>query len=89
MLKIQKILMPTDFSPAAAPALQWATDLALQFQATLLLLHVVPPSAYPLHNVGQLRGFPDLRQEILKRCREDLQAAVKQAGNVKGETPVL
>jgi nucleotide-binding universal stress UspA family protein len=89
MLQIQKILMPTDFSPAAVHALQWAADLARQFQATLLLLHVVPPSAYPLHNVGQLRGFPDLREEILKRCREELQTAAKQAAVAKVETKVL
>lgn len=89
MLKIQKIVMPTDFSPAAGHALQWAADLARQFQATLLLLHVVPPSAYPLHNVGQLRGFPDLREEILKRCREEIQGVAKQAGQGKVETLVL
>src|ERR1043166_1529686 len=89
MLKIQRILLPTDFSAPAAHALQWAVDLARQFQAGILLLHVVPPSAYPLHHLGQLRGFPDLRAELLKRCRDDLQALAQQAGDVRTEARVV
>jgi nucleotide-binding universal stress UspA family protein len=89
MLKIQKILLPTDFSAPAGLALQWASDLARQFQATLLLLHVVPPSAYPLHHIGQLRGFPDLRDELLKRCRDELQVIAQQSGIASVEARVV
>jgi nucleotide-binding universal stress UspA family protein len=38
-VKIQTILVPTDFSPDAGKALEWAVDLAKQFGATVHLLH--------------------------------------------------
>lgn len=42
MVKFTRILYPTDLSPAAAPALEYATSLARWYQATLTVLHVVP-----------------------------------------------
>jgi universal stress protein A len=45
--KIQKILFPTDFSPASEVVLRHATALARGNNATLLILHVEePPLAY-------------------------------------------
>jgi nucleotide-binding universal stress UspA family protein len=45
--KIQKILFPTDFSPASEVVLRHATALAKGNNATLLILHVEePPLAY-------------------------------------------
>ena len=42
MLPIRRIVCPTDFSPAAGRAVAEATQLGLQFQAELILVHVVP-----------------------------------------------
>jgi len=43
----QKILFPTDFSPASSEALRWATSLARDCGATLIIVHVEePPMAY-------------------------------------------
>ena len=43
----QKILFPTDFSPASQQALGWATSLARDTGATMLIAHVEePPMAY-------------------------------------------
>jgi nucleotide-binding universal stress UspA family protein len=89
MPKITTILFPTDFSPAADHALTWATDLAQRFDANLLLVHVVPPSAYPLHNIAQMQGFPNLRDEILKRCRQEIAAVATRVGKVRTEQRVL
>ena len=43
MLPCKKILCPTDFSDASAEALKAAGELAAQFSAELLLVHVLPP----------------------------------------------
>jgi universal stress protein A len=42
-----KILFPTDFSPASEHALRWATSLARDSGATICIIHVEePPMAY-------------------------------------------
>ena len=46
-MKADKILFPTDFSPASESALRWATSLARDTGARLLIVHVEePPTAY-------------------------------------------
>ena len=52
MTQIRKLLVATDFSPCAAAAVHLAIDLAKQFDAEILLLHVLPtlPAFY---------AFPD------------------------------
>ncbi|MGH2375766.1 MAG: universal stress protein [bacterium] len=40
-VKVKRILVPTDFSPGAEPALHWASALAGVFGAEMLLLHVL------------------------------------------------
>jgi nucleotide-binding universal stress UspA family protein len=41
--KIERILVPLDFSPASTEALDHAVSLAKQFRATVHLVHVYPP----------------------------------------------
>lgn len=83
MARIQTVLVPTDFSKPATHTLDWAADLARQFGARLVLVHVIPPSTYPLHNLAQIGAFPNLRDEVMKRCREDL---AEVAGKLQGVT---
>jgi nucleotide-binding universal stress UspA family protein len=46
-MKANKILFPTDFSEASQHALPWATSLARDTGATLVIMHVEePPMAY-------------------------------------------
>ena len=42
MLKIKKILCPTDFSQASFQGLDYAVELARLFEAELLVMHVLP-----------------------------------------------
>ena len=42
-MDIKRILVPVDFSQGSLNALTWARDLARQFDAELLLLHVIAP----------------------------------------------
>jgi nucleotide-binding universal stress UspA family protein len=41
MATFQTILLPTDFSETAMPAVEWAIELAATFNSQLLALHVV------------------------------------------------
>ena len=43
MLPLKKIVWPTDFSVPAYEGLKIATELAVQFSAEMLLVHVVAP----------------------------------------------
>jgi nucleotide-binding universal stress UspA family protein len=66
-MNARKILFPTDFSPASQEALQWATSLARDSGATLLIAHVEePPLAY---GGGELYygGDDEMTREELKR----------------------
>jgi universal stress protein A len=45
--KIQKIVVPTDFSLPAEKALKYAIPFARQFGATITLVHVVDGDRYP------------------------------------------
>jgi universal stress protein A len=45
-MKIRLILVPTDFSPSAAKALEYAIDFARLHRAQLLLVHVIEPMSY-------------------------------------------
>src|SRR2546430_16644166 len=50
--RLKRILAPTDFSPAAEPALQWATSLSAAFGAELGILHVLDVS------LARIAGLP-------------------------------
>lgn len=50
--KITRILAPTDFSPGAEPALQWAMHLADAFGAQVTILHAVDVT------LGAIAGLP-------------------------------
>ena len=48
MISIRRILVPTDFSDCALPAVRYAAELADKFSAELILLHVVPDAVLAL-----------------------------------------
>ncbi len=48
MIAIRRILVPTDFSACALPAVRYAAELADKFAAELILLHVVPDAVLAL-----------------------------------------
>ena len=47
MIKIERILYPTDFSDYCSHARPYAIDLAKTFEAKVTLMHVVPTELYP------------------------------------------
>ncbi len=48
MITIRRILVPTDFSDCALPAVRYAAELADKFSAELILLHIVPDAVLAL-----------------------------------------
>ena len=80
MALVSKILCPTDFSPSAAAAVDYAVALAKVFSASIQLIHVVQPTAYPMHNLATVAGFPNLRDELRKAVDRELEVARQRAG---------
>jgi len=67
-MKARKILFPTDFSPYGQEALRWATSLARDTGATLIIVHVEePPMAY---------GGGEMYLGAEEGDREELRAAL-------------
>ncbi|HHS14170.1 MAG TPA: universal stress protein [bacterium] len=79
MISFKKILCPTDFSEFSYEALQRAIDMASQFKAELIVLHVVNPvpvaagmTGYPGFNI------PEYQKELAKHARENLDKLIKK-----------
>lgn len=71
MIKIKRLLSPTDFSDAAKHALLYAVDFAKTYGAELHLLHVVEPVMYPAEMFGQV-GLVDVEAVVEKAGGEEL-----------------
>ncbi|MBX3436271.1 MAG: universal stress protein [Planctomycetaceae bacterium] len=71
MIKLQKILTPTDFSEFSKPALEYACEFASRFGAELHILHVIDAS---LAMPDPLMGAPVSDSEI-----RDLESAAGSA----------
>lgn len=75
MLRIGKVLFPTDFSELSEAAWGYALTLARAFGAEVLLLHVVsePPAGSVLYEIGSSpEGFVRTATEEAKRLMAEL-----------------
>ncbi len=70
MMKIEKILFPTDFSKGSENAVLYAIDLAKQYDATLFVIHVV-------YDLIQATGW-DVPHLPLEQLDKDLTASSEQ-----------
>lgn len=89
MIQIRRIVCPTDFSPTAARAVDYAAEMARTFDAELTLLHVVPEMNYPLRSFGMASAFPHLREELHQRANDELQKVKTALGPKTKATAVL
>lgn len=80
LLQLRTLLVPTDFSESSRKALHYAVRLAQQFNASVVLVHVIEPVyVYP---VDGLMHFPgDLRDPNLER-RPDIEKALGRLGEL-------
>ena len=85
-IKIKRILVPVDFSPAAEKAFRYAMDIALKAKGTVILYHVYKPGATNFKDTVQKRKQPDTQTEInlVKR----LQRLKKKVTGDKADVPV-
>ncbi|HUX93479.1 MAG TPA: universal stress protein [Ignavibacteriaceae bacterium] len=77
-LKIEKILVPIDFSDYSKNSLKYAVNFAQQFRAELFLIYVVEPVIYPPDfSMGQI-AIPTVDLEMDKRAVEELDKLAKK-----------
>ena len=78
MGRITHILVPTDFSAASDAALAWASDLAHQYEARVLLLHVVtdPRASGMWTPEVYVPANAETQQRLLREARERLERAL-------------
>lgn len=62
---IRRIAHPTDFSSASGNALTWAIHLVQQYQAELLVLHVVPPPTPIFELESPMKSKAELALSVL------------------------
>jgi len=72
-LKLKSVLVPVDFSESSKKALAYAQAFARQFDAAIILLHVVEAIPWSAdYGYGEVRGIgPD--EYLVKRCRTRLE----------------
>ena len=93
-MKTKRILCPVDFSPCSHTAFEHARELARASNATLVLLHVMPP---PPTYVSGYAGYgwlppynpePDERLEALEVANDGLKVERVHLVGIEGETIV-
>lgn len=86
-LSIKKILAPLDFSKYSDRAVKYASALAIQFQATLILVHVVEFSF-----VGSEFGAVELSQieaDLRENAQKQLEALKQSLVDPRLETKLI
>ena len=77
MPAINRILVPTDFSPASDIALQYAIDLTERFDARIHLLHVIDDTSFAAaYPDGVYVEIPGLRVRLINEATEQLSKPV-------------
>ncbi|MFQ5861649.1 MAG: universal stress protein [Candidatus Brocadiales bacterium] len=72
-IKVQKILLPTDFSDSAKHALMYALSFAMEYDAGLIVLHVIPELNLPS---GLKTSIIPLYDEMEKSARKKISRLV-------------
>jgi len=75
MLPLKKVLWPTDFSSASYAALEPAIELAQQFCAELLILHVIPMVSSVL---AQYIDIEEYQEKQKKFALEEMNRIIKE-----------
>ncbi|MBV6511655.1 MAG: TRAP-T-associated universal stress protein TeaD [Ignavibacteriaceae bacterium] len=80
-MKIDKILVPVDFSDYSIAALKYSTEFALVFGAELVVAYVLEPMMYPPDlTVGQI-PLPPYEAEVSDKAKTELEKLVEPYQN--------
>ncbi len=87
---LKKILVATDGSDHAGKALDYASDIASMYKATVYLIHVVPPVPR-LAEVGMdvLQKIEESNQAFAKEIMEKGEKEIKKKGVGSYQTVIL
>jgi nucleotide-binding universal stress UspA family protein len=92
MLPLKKIVCPTDFSEPAYEVFKIARELATQFSAEMLLVHVVSPLPM-MHGGAAPTGFhiPTVLEELQESAKNSLEKIrlEKLPGDIRAQTFVI
>lgn len=76
MIKIEKILFPTDFSVCAKHALKYALDIASERGAKLYILHVIPKLNVPVGTGGLTFPVSKLYDDMEREAKKNIHHLV-------------
>ncbi|MGC2626737.1 MAG: universal stress protein [Candidatus Udaeobacter sp.] len=90
--KIERILVPLDFSPASMEALDYAVSIAKLFHAAIHLLHVYPPDEASAPGAGHLlfesaEAIERLNEELTGIHRKHAPTFCPQNCHIRGGRP--
>jgi nucleotide-binding universal stress UspA family protein len=83
MIHLKRILVPTDFSESAMKALRYGVSFAREFEAELLLLHVVEPVAVGYGSDLFPVPMAEVFEEMSAHARSEMAKLVAIAGEKK------
>lgn len=70
---VKKLVVPFDFSPAAAAGLAYAVKFARRYGSSLVLLHVVTPDRFVVPQGALVYATPELKQRAVDDARARLK----------------
>ncbi|HQU30861.1 MAG: universal stress protein [Planctomycetia bacterium] len=76
MIKIEKILFPTDFSACSKHALKYALDIAVERGAKLYILHVIPKINVPVGTGGLTFPVSKLYDDMENEAKKNIYRLV-------------
>ena len=89
-IRLERILVPIDFSEPSKKALRYAISFAKHFGAELVVEYVVEPAVYPADfSFGQM-GIPNIEKELRERGKQELRRLLEEdiAGQVSAKAVI-
>ena len=65
MIKLSRIVCPSDFSQTSSRAVDYAATMAVSLDAELIVLHVIPKMDYPLRSFGISGSMEHIQEEMM------------------------
>lgn len=92
MIKLKKILYPTDFSDSSLEALKYAISFAREFKAKLVLMHVVNEKVFSEGlNLPRVVSIEALEREMTAEAERQMKVIipVEERGRLDAETVIV
>ena len=89
MIRIQNVLVATDFSETSDAALDYGREMARTFGSTLHVLHVADSVNLPYGGEAYTAMVPDLQAEVEEAARNQLQTLLEHEDRALHIRPVV